>query len=968
MIPFPNSLCSLHEKPVAEATTGQLSNGLCTGEECAENKAFDEGDNSSALLWNFVSDAGCASFGVSTLDHCTTVPEDRREEDPSITSPQDQRDTRVSDVNHDLALSLARLHRSRSRQRALELRNSAQVDKCRLEDETNLIGCSRGINGSAVPFLQVEQLEEMESVKTLDTGNVICAVEDDKIGDTWSKEQGSRNDSREVTRSRSPRPQESSMDVGSSSKVIRDYGALVSDSAGLPIQQSNHGNQPLELVRKSPIAYQTGGETEPVVGEKRGTEKGSGTDFRRITRSKSFNQQSNCGTISLTRQAQLLDRGETIKSVNIIEESAGLKHVTDNYSGRITRSRNPRLPRNTVYDMSKPVRLSSGKENHELFVASGTGHSTKGNSGERHNSRRKGSQSYRTIERVSISSHSNINPHISADKSLPIQEDQEPFAANSTDVSDEENIVDKCVARNTRTEPLFTAARKSELVNSQDLARRVTRSRSAALHKPLETKLLNSSGRIGRMVSGVDVMDLPHTNTSQPANLERSAAIAKGNEIVPDGPVEAHPVCLGSNSCGVVEREVLSLCAADISMLVEPKQLNFDDIEASSFNGMSAPAVEDESAGRLSEKSPSALLESAGMLEKAVAENNQENDSISLVEVVEFGKEEEPQRDSSEVQADETTTAIVTFDQHVVSPIKEAAQEEKDIVTNNLHQSDVNSNKRSSLTGNLVTIQAARESMPVSLLTEVTISDLSDVNAHSWMDLFLVTETETLVEAKPTELVSNDSGLETFSADRDLPKDADFPQVTKVDPCANQEEYKYHAVELPCAVSKDRSMGNLTRSSANSDMSRHHTIEPLERSIHEDTGIDCSQSTQDQIAAKSAAKTSFVGGSSSRNKRKRSDLHDTLSNSPGTKENTVLPVNEACEGRDSLTEEHSPRDNLESQDLQLSLEDVVQSVISMSQVEDLPQIEGHNIPEGFKSSPKLQVEAVFLFSYFSFFG
>ncbi|EXB36055.1 hypothetical protein L484_018212 [Morus notabilis] len=999
-IPFLHSHCLVYEKPVAEVTTGQLPNGLCTEEVRAENKAFNEGDNPC-------SDVGCASVGVSTLDHCITVPQDQRDEDPSIPSPQDQRDTRISDDNHDLALSLARLHRSKSRQRALELRNSAKVDKCQLGDDNNLSGCSRGNNGSVVPFLQVDQLEEMDSVKTLDTSNDNCVVEDANLGDTWSKEKGSRIDSREVTRFRSPGLQQSSLNVDDSSNVVREDDAMLMESVGLSIQQSNHRNQSLEPVSNSLIDDQNGRETKSKVGNKRSKEKGSNTNFRRITRSKLSTEQNNRvtelfeldgsrdkqkerGTSSLTRQAQLLDRGEINKSANIVEKGAGLKRVTQDYSGRITRSRSSRLPSNTVYDLSKPVSLLPDQENLELCVVSGTEHLSKRDSAEGYISKSKGSQGE--------ASYSNVNTHISAEKAFTIQEEEKPFAANSTDVSDGENNVDESVGRNTRTKPNFTAEITSELVRSEGLGRRVNLFASNSSPKQLETKSLNSSGRISCNVSGLDVKGLPCTSTSQSANLEGCVATVTETEIVPVGPDEVHPVCLGSNANGngFVGLEVLATCPADTSMHVEPKQLNFDDVEVSSFteaiaakkenerllekspalsesagildkamadvetstfNGMSALAVEKENEGRLLERSPPVLSESSGILDKVMPENYQENYNVSLEETVDLS-EEEPQRDSSEVKEDDTSTTVIALEEHVLSPAKETSHVEKNILAQNLQQSDKNSKARSSLTGNLVTTQAPRESMPGILLKDVTISNLSDLNVHTGMDPSVETETRTLVDAKPTELVPKVSELETLSVDRELSEDADFPQVTKPDTYAEQEACTDHTVELPCAVSKDESMGNLAHATVNLDMFQSHTVEPLDRCSHEDTSIDQSQSTQRQITAKSVAKTSSVEGSWIRNKRKRSNPLDTLSNSPGKRENHVLSVNKDGGSRNLLNEERSPKAILESKDFQVSPEDVTQSVIRGSQVEELHQNHDTNVPEDYIFSPKFQVETI----------
>ncbi|PON94007.1 Inner centromere protein, ARK-binding domain containing protein [Trema orientale] len=986
VVPFSFSHCSVYEKPVAEATNGELSNGLCE-EVRVESRGFDGLDH-----------AGCVSVGVSTLDHCNTLVQDHRgeAEDTSITSPQDQRDTRTSDVNPEPALSLAKIQRSRSRQRALELRNSAKIAKSRLKNGNNYSSYSGG--SIAVPSFMDDQPEELNLVKPVDSSKNVCAVEDVKIVDSWSKEKEST-----VYSTKSSGRQQSSLNGGSSFNVAREHGATLAGFVGPSVQLSNPGNQPLESANHFQIDYNNHIVTEAKVGDNRREEKGISNECRRVTRSRSSGQQTNCvgklfkldgpsdsqkknGSCSLTSPAQLANRNEIVKSAAITEESCGVKaqvdasrsnkQATDCYSGRITRSKNSTQPSNIVYDLSKPLMFSSTQENLEVSEVNAKENSTMGNS-------IKGyvpsstPQAACVIQRipealdcninaeiitesiVSISnrSHNGVGTQISAERSSLIREDQEQCAANSTDSSDEENAADDCVGKNTRTS---ITEGTSKLVNSQDLGCRVTRSRSAALNKHPDTKSVDSSEGVGpNNVSGVDVKDLPYTSTSQAANLEECATTAK--EIDTDVSVEVHPVCSGSNleGAGLVELEVLAPCPADCSMVVEPKQLNFDDVETSSVNG-SALSIRIDTNERLLKRSALALSESAGILAKGMSEKYQENVNLPVEEREILSKEEEPQKVSSDACTEDIDTAIIALNGHAVSVEKETPHVGKDIATDNLQQSGKNSKENSSSRDHLLTSEVARESLPGSLLKVVSSSNITNANADKGMNLSFETETRTPVTAIPAELVSLDSRQEIISpVDSKLSKDADFPLVTKPGPFEIQEACADSVGELPCSVSKDETEGDLAQSIVNLGISQLCTAESLERSTHNVTRVGLSQSTQRQTIARPAAKTgssASIEGSGTQNKRKRSDSLDYLSTSRDSKENAVLPVNKDSKFRDLSSEEHSLKEVLESQDLQIPEDDVLQLVISRSKVEGKYQSEEDNMQEGSQSAFKFQVQ------------
>ncbi|KAI6688710.1 hypothetical protein NL676_025538 [Syzygium grande] len=105
--------CPVYDKPVLTADTRGFPADLCAD-------------------FYALQDIGEASSKLSLLheipkDDINFVLDGASEADPNITSPQHQRDVIISEDYHDLDQSLARVQRSKTRQKALELRNSAKA-------------------------------------------------------------------------------------------------------------------------------------------------------------------------------------------------------------------------------------------------------------------------------------------------------------------------------------------------------------------------------------------------------------------------------------------------------------------------------------------------------------------------------------------------------------------------------------------------------------------------------------------------------------------------------------------------------------------------------------------------------------------------------------------------------------------------------------------------------------------------
>ncbi|MFQ6652186.1 hypothetical protein Gotur_024172 [Gossypium turneri] len=165
--------CSLYQQPVVTTDNVQLPHMLCSRID-ASNEGLDQ----------------CLPGKVDELD-------------PSVTSPpQDCRDGMMSDVCPDHCSSLARIQRSKSRQRALEHRNSAKACKNNESCEKNGNSSNNQNKGSEVASLQSDVVDKLELIRSSD---IVVTHEVEKVerGQCRSKERSENVYSGRVTRSRS---------------------------------------------------------------------------------------------------------------------------------------------------------------------------------------------------------------------------------------------------------------------------------------------------------------------------------------------------------------------------------------------------------------------------------------------------------------------------------------------------------------------------------------------------------------------------------------------------------------------------------------------------------------------------------------------------------------------------------------------------------------------------------------------
>ncbi|KAF3453303.1 hypothetical protein FNV43_RR03743 [Rhamnella rubrinervis] len=978
-VPFSSSHCSIYEKPVTAAQNRELLNDLCT----EIKKGFYAGDETMLLPLHCISDAGCASNHIPAPEDCSMFPEGQRD---CIMSPEDQRDARCSDANPGPALSLARIQRSRSRQKALELRNSAKAAKFRLQDENNAGDCAGG-------SVQSDQLFGLNLVNPLGTDNDTCAVEDAEVGGCLSSEKETTVYSSKTASLKISDQKHSSLNVGNSSCAVREDGATLADSTSISAQRYNHVNQPLELDNDSNHVNQpleldkhSNHVNQPLELPNQShaaSKEGSNIYLRRITRS-SPSHQANCaselfklddsssngqvdGISNLIRQPKVADETELVKSFDATEENPTMEakakgygskeHRTNDYHGRITRSRSSNKPCNTVHDLSKLARSSPGEKNLDLCPINGKEHFTKGNAYEEYVSRGIESHGTCSSERISKAENLDVSSQIlsqstfadskkslngkgtqlSAGRSFLVRKDLEQCAANSTDSSEEETIEDECAGKNTRIEATSATERILKPVNSHDLGCRVTRFRSAASNKSQLAKSLDRcQGVEYQEVSNAKVKDPPCTSTCELLDVGRRAATVEENEIDYEQ-VEAHSTCSMSNSDSVGLEVLAPKPLTDCSMLFNPKQLIFDDVEESSLNAISTYSLKRKTQGRSSEQRPLTLLEPAGVLDKVRTVNYQEKCNSSpemplLEEQEVLRKEEEPQRGVSEANAEEIEKEVRALNGSAISSVKEISDIHKDIDLQTSLKNDRTSNKKSSLTEHSTTVRVACECPLGSSLKEVMASHLCTDKGDTRINVSAESDNRVFT-VEHSKLVSEESKQDThYFGDPNLVKDADFFVVTSPGVLGNVSVYR--------------------------DFTAADSL-PHNRDV---TEVGCSKSTENKIEEKSSSNSS-VEGSWTMNKRRKIGLVDTQSAWPEVNEDAIHTMNSDFMCKDLPSEEYNPRAIPESQKLSIFGEDVSQLISSGNKIE-IHQIKEQNVTAGSELSPKLQVEE----SYFSLKG
>ncbi|MED6162188.1 hypothetical protein PIB30_068036 [Stylosanthes scabra] len=219
-VPFSSHRYSLYSNLGVVSEAALCQSGL-QNDVHAPREDYNKGDRLSNLPDCSVNNDGCASSGPPELDS-------------GAISPQNQMEPRVSDSFLDPAVSLAKLQRSKPRQRALELRNSAQQLKCRLGDDNNAGICAGTITGSGFSILQADDSEEPELTKDFNSNIQVCSTKEVK-SHRQTQTSDKVNYSGRITRSKRLAQKLNSSNVASSS-VVKEDDTL------------NNLGKPLELV------------------------------------------------------------------------------------------------------------------------------------------------------------------------------------------------------------------------------------------------------------------------------------------------------------------------------------------------------------------------------------------------------------------------------------------------------------------------------------------------------------------------------------------------------------------------------------------------------------------------------------------------------------------------------------------------------------------------------------------------
>lgn len=729
------------EKPVSPAYDGDLTSFLCA-EVDALSKGLDARDDTSVFQLQS-NIAGCASNGLPAVDHRNTIPEDWRDEDPSISSPQDKGCAGLSDTNPEPPLSFVKIQRSKSRQRALQVRNSAKKD---MPDENNVRACAGGISVSGTSSVQSEQVVEGNVFHPLDQNNETCAAKDVKVGVCSIEEKGRTICHDEIMCNKILALKCSLNNAHCSSHAIREEVAVNMDSTKPPAEQPhilNHSNTSSEIYRAA----------EAKSGDFQSKGKGSSIYSGRITRSRSSTQQgdeffkldlssNNC------KKDEITDCMEVVKSVEITSEITDIRAKTsgcqvmksgsDDYSCRITRSRRSSQPCNNAH-ASQNLQISPlVQKKIKLSKLYRKKHLNEENSTEGYGSGVKGLEATIGAEKVirgvtsnnpdqmvtqsmltaSSKSHKENDTSISAERPPHCKEDL--LGASSTDSSCKENVADKFPdrAKTTCSEGI------SKPFNSNTLGCGVTQSRSAPSDMPLQARPIN---RFEGSMTCAEVNDLPSNSTNEFVNQKRCIA----------GPAEADSICLGSNldvaDCGIRHEAPYLRTSTHSTMHMEPKQLDFDIVEEPSSNGIPAPVSGKDKRGGVSAKRPITLSEPSNLLNKETYISIQEKGNspleVHLLEQQEALSKDGSHTGLSEALAEKINLVMGALDGNSASPVLEMSDIHKDAVCLTLQNSEKTSGGRFALIDNSTNLQVFREDFTKSMpRKEVWDSDVFNIS------------------------------------------------------------------------------------------------------------------------------------------------------------------------------------------------------------------------------------------------
>ncbi|XP_019452394.1 PREDICTED: uncharacterized protein LOC109354382 [Lupinus angustifolius] len=247
-VPFSGRQCSLYNNLGFVSDDVQYPIRLRDEVHASENDC-NPGDRISNLPDCSVNNDACASSGPSELDSGAAI------------SPQNQIEHRVSDSYHDPALlSLAKLQRSKPRQKALQLRHSAKATKDRSGGDNSAAGLHANmVTGSTSSSLQAGHIELSELVKDLNYNIESCSMEEVNRDDCMTQNQNcdKSNHSGHITRSKTVAQKFNPMNAASPSVVKEDVPPINNlDEPLEPIHSPSDKNGSCEVKETNEGDYQ----------------------------------------------------------------------------------------------------------------------------------------------------------------------------------------------------------------------------------------------------------------------------------------------------------------------------------------------------------------------------------------------------------------------------------------------------------------------------------------------------------------------------------------------------------------------------------------------------------------------------------------------------------------------------------------------------------------------------------------
>ncbi|KAE9611799.1 hypothetical protein Lal_00011616 [Lupinus albus] len=758
-VPFSGRHCSLYNNLGVVSDDVQYPIGL-HDEVHASEKDCKAGDRVSNLPECSVNNDGCASSGPPELDFGAAI------------SPQNQIEPRVSDSYHDSSLlSLAKLQRSKQRQKALQLRSSAKVKKGRSGSDNNgswrrSVKDGETFTGSASTTLQEVHIEESELVKDFNSNIQSCSMEEEmRIGDRVTQNCDKSNHFVRITRSKTLAPKLNHSNVASSSVVKED---------GPPF---NNLSEPLEPVSRLLFTSGSCEVKKTNKGEYQGKEDGCSAYSKGSTKSR--------GSIQERYNSELLKLDTTLGRVKGVEvhdfirpfahaELTDLSNASDHNNGSRRNSVKDgdfcnKKQESNSHDQIGLLRSSCPSPGDDILMTDGSVKSirksvqspeplisqdpavsvvgffrsekdpdfcltkakdcsSKSDSGAVYIKRDSKSQNHSKEISKSLSSNfcgqgvtcsgsvteksQNVRlVELDARRLSSRKKDSKLGAEVAMKFSEQENIAPIEASRNSRAVTMCPTEASMKPVSSSNLDGGSLPGKSLYFETAVTDKVLYSQENI---LYGANPIH----------NIDRTATTV--SKAVADS-VEKGRSCLGSRLTTVspdvgADVSIIRL-SSDVVMPVIPKQIDFDDAEASSMNGICSPDLK-EGQQCMPPEEPISLLEPIDLLENETSLVCQGNcnslEEMNLMDTQEaFTVEEGRQIEYCASHLEEVDVAWKAL--YAMSPNKEltVVQKELGILTSNFmnHSS---------------TSQVASENSPGSLSKEVMPSKF--VSLHSTLE------------------------------------------------------------------------------------------------------------------------------------------------------------------------------------------------------------------------------------------